>query len=273
MAVAITAVYNGESNSPGVDLTITGLSGSGTVTVRRIDNTAEDATMVVRGFSATPQTGSTMVGEDFEAPINRSIKYRVEVTGDQDDSADLTIPYSQPGDVWIKSIADPMLSRKVCMGEWSGSQYPARIIGKYEILGRKNPVVLTDVFGNREGEFTLLTYYSGVTNVGGTFKDLEDLLINGGTLLIQCADNDFTGESDMYFEVESLTRTRLSKVDASGRPAFTFKVSYIEVDQPSVSATGLGTRSYQDVLNENASYQAILDEYSDYLDLVQRAPN
>lgn len=273
MPLDITVVYNADTDSPGVDFTITGLSGTGTVTVRRIDNTAEDATVVVRGWQATTQSGTTMTGSDFEAPINRSIKYRVEADSTQDDSGNITIPYASFGDAWLKSVAFPVKSRKINITEWKTTEYSPRILGKYNILGREHPVVLTDVFGSRTGALKFTAWYDGSTAVGGTWRDIYDLVVGGGTLLLQTADNDFTGESDMFFEVESYERTRLGTVRSDGLLQFEYTVQFIEVDRPNVAEASLGIREYQDVVAENASYQAVVNEYPSYLELVQRAPD
>lgn len=272
MALAISATYNADTDSPGVSLTITGLSGTGNIIVRRIDNTLEDPTVVVRGFSNVSQTGTTMTGDDFEAPINRSVKYRVEADSATANSSNLTIPYASPGDVWIKSVGLPDYSRKVNVSKWPSTTFEPRILGNYNILGREKPVILTDVFGARKDSIEIVCYYDQSTANGGTWRDLENLLIRGGTLFLQCADNDFSGESDMYFEVLGLSKARLLATNPDAKPWFRYTIQFQETDQPSVSEVSLGTRSYQDVILENATYQAIIDEYPTYLELVQRAP-
>lgn len=76
MAVSITAVDNGDMDSPGIDLTISGLTGFDSVTVERIDNESFYPTVPVRGLDDVPAS-ATMAVTDFEAPIGHSVKYRI----------------------------------------------------------------------------------------------------------------------------------------------------------------------------------------------------
>src|SRR5688572_17464743 len=76
MAIGITAIDNGNNDSPGIDIELTGLTGYDTVRVERIDNDGFYSTVAVRGLDDV-QTSATMVVTDYEAPIGHSVKYRV----------------------------------------------------------------------------------------------------------------------------------------------------------------------------------------------------
>lgn len=76
MALAITATYNSDTDSPGVDLVITDADGYDTLTVERVDNTGAYETTPVRGLDGISPSLSTIAETDFEAPIGISVKYR-----------------------------------------------------------------------------------------------------------------------------------------------------------------------------------------------------
>lgn len=78
MAIGISAAYNSDTDSPGVNLSITGLTGFENISVVRIDNTGYYDNSLVRGLDAANLDGaSTIVTTDFEAPIGKSIQYQV----------------------------------------------------------------------------------------------------------------------------------------------------------------------------------------------------
>lgn len=80
MAVGIVAVFNGSYHSPGFDITISGLSGYDTITVERIDTTGENADTPVRGADQAAISGSAFAVTDYEAPVGKTIVYRVTAT-------------------------------------------------------------------------------------------------------------------------------------------------------------------------------------------------
>lgn len=76
MAFDITAVYNGSTDSPGIDLTINDTLGFSALLVERFDNSGNYATLPVRGLNHVTVGSSTVITTDFEAPIGLSVKYR-----------------------------------------------------------------------------------------------------------------------------------------------------------------------------------------------------
>lgn len=179
------------------------------------------------------------------------------------------IPIDDPGTTWLKSVGQPALSRRVNISRWDETSRPGRVLGEYEVLGRRNKVILTDVLGGREGTIALATFRVGdIWQSDSSLRDLELLLDQGGTLLLQVGGRDVTGEEDMYLAVTSMTRRRVGVV--GGDFAHLIELGFIETDRPWSEQQSLGLRSWSDVLSQNASWVSVLDNHSTWLDLLQR---
>lgn len=173
------------------------------------------------------------------------------------------------GTVWLKSIGQPALSRRVNVVDFEETQRPGRILGEYEVLGRPNKVVLTDVMGGREGTVQIVTFQmGGVWESDLTSRDLQILLQHGGTLLLQTAGHSITGEEDMYFEIRDFSRKRIGPV--GGELVHLHSVSFIEVDRPATTQESLALRGWQDLLDQNATWNGALTNHTTWLDALQR---
>lgn len=287
MAIGASVIYNGSYHSPGFDIAVTGLTGKTRLWIQREDPSGFSAPVRVRGADdITISSINTFAITDYEAPVNPYVQYRVvgyvypfgsieEVVTPAIQSA-----FTNHGEVWLKSVSQPALSRRVNMVDWSDRSTPGRILGEYPVLGRKNKVVITDVLGGREGSFILTTYLEAPNAWAQASSpwDLEALLTEGQTLMIQTTGLTFTGEPDMYFEVKNVSRRRTSLTGAYGNAipfqqtdlVFEFTIDYIEVDRPATTQESLGLRGWQDVLNQNATWQKVLDDHTTWLDTLQR---
>lgn len=185
------------------------------------------------------------------------------------ESATYTIASLDPGAVWLKSVAFPTLSRRVNIVDFDDTRRPGRVLGEYEVLGRRNKVVLTDVMGGREGSFTVATFPSGGTWWSDShWRDLQALLAEGGPLLLQMSGADLTGEEDMYLAVTNVSRKRVGVI--GGELVHLHTIDYIEVDRPASANQILSLRTWQDVIDQNASWQEVIDNYSTWLEVLQR---
>src|SRR5574338_124257 len=249
MALGITATVTNDTNSPYVSISLTGLTVGVTYTVTRIDNTDEYSTVAVRGIDTISASATTAAGTDYEAPIGRSIKYRVTQNAATADSSNVSLSYVSIGDVWIRSVSTPALSRKVVIGEWPSTDYPTRILSESSVLGRKNPVIITDAWGTRKGTFTIITDNDDGLSAT-TWQQMVALLTGGGTLMLQTTGRTPSGQEDMYFEVSSYGRTRLGPLRSDGKNVYKHEIGFSEVDRPATAEESLGLRSYANVLDE-----------------------
>ena len=258
--VAIAVTLDNDPDAPNVQITLTSITNPGaTYTVYRVDNTGEDSDTPVRGLDQVVPDSTSDAGFDFEVPIGKSVSYRVEQGVDTDTDGPLTIPSADFGAVWLSSVHQPLLSRRVVMSEWNVTEYPTRILGKYNVLGRKNPVVLTDTWGTRQGNMKLVTDNDNISDT--TWRELYLLLTEGKTLLLRTPGRAYSGELDMYFDIESYSRTRIGPIRADGKIPFLHDITFIEVDRPATAEESLGLRTWQDVLDDYATWQDVLDEY------------
>lgn len=174
------------------------------------------------------------------------------------------------GAAWIKSVNQAALSRYVTIQSLDAVQMEPRILGEYDVLGRSKPVILTDAWGGRKVKVTILTDDTPV--LPGTYMEIKTLLTQGDTLLLQTQDGAQTGFEDMYFEVTSYSTKRLGRFDGTTNMTFVHEIGMAEVDRPTTTAESLGLRSWQDVKDENATWQAVLNNYSSWLEVLQQAP-
>lgn len=255
MALGITAVVTDDFNSPYVTITVTGITvGPNPWTVTRIDNTGETATVAVRGMDTVDATSTTGAGVDYEAPIGNSVKYRVTQNAATADSTNVTVAYQNVGDCWLRSVDNQTLSRRVAMSEFSETSYPTRILSNVNVLGRQKPIIITDAWGGRTGSLVIVTDNDdGLMTT--TWQDIVALVTGGGTMFLQTVGRTETGQDDMYFEINSYSRTRMGpiKSDGLGKNVYQHNIEFTEVDRPSTLQTTIGLRNYTSVLNEAAS--------------------
>lgn len=259
--VAIAVVANGDDDAPGVQISLTGITNPGAAyTVYRVDNTGEDPDTPVRGLDSITPSSTSDADTDWEVPIGKSVSYRVEQGVSTDTDGPLTIASDDFGAVWLSSVHQPALSKRVVMSEWNATEYPTRILGNYKVLGRKNPVLLTDTWGSRTGSMKIVTDNDTISDT--TWRELFLLLTEGKTLLLRTSGRSYSGEVDMYFEVENYNRSRIGPVRVDGKIPFLHEVSFIEVDRPATAEESLGLRSWQDLLDDHADWQSVLDDYN-----------
>lgn len=183
--------------------------------------------------------------------------------------ASVGIPAPDSGTVWLKSIGQPTLSRRVNMVDFAEITRPGRVLGEYEVLGRPNKVVLTDVLGGREGQFTVVTYpVDGFWESDSNTRDLQVLFQFGGTLLLQTAGHSVTGEDDLYFEIKNFSRKRITPV--GGELVHLHSIDFVEVDRPAVAQESLTLRDWQDVIDQNSTWSNVLSNHTTWLDVLQR---
>lgn len=129
------------------------------VVVDRFDNAQLTNPTVVRGGSRVPMTaGQTLRIDDYEFNPGVLNTYRVRAYN----ASDVEVPtysYTQTitpnlGTIWLKSPVYPFLNRPVTVVDFSAVATPARG-GVMEVLGRRDPVAVTEVRGSRRYELVL----------------------------------------------------------------------------------------------------------------------
>jgi hypothetical protein len=206
----------------------------------------------------TPITADSMVVEDYEAPLGVPVTYRIEMTNSDGltgaSSRTSTAVTLDPGDrnyCWLKHPSLPNLNVRLLVK--TGPDWKQGI--EQSVLrprGRATPVVLSDLRQSREGSLVVWTQSDDER------EPLRFLLSEGDVLLWQVAPG--MGETDVYVSVGEVTAARVSTYGPE--PWREWTLPLIEVDMPTSGLAGSATRTWQDVLVENATWGDVLNRYA-----------
>jgi len=222
------------------------------------DNPEADGTPI-RGATHVALSGiSEFITFDTEAPLDTSFYYRVILDGAY--MAQTTAAHTIQTDgmtFWVKDVIQGVNSVKVRLQSMSDVVRSANTLGTYKVLGRANPIIVTDVQQGRTGSMQLSTATSDDS------QGLLDLFASGSTLLLQCPRAAHF--PDMYFTAGDLTESW------NGGTAFnqihTFTFPFTESDSPSEQAFNLPSNAWllvtqfdnwQDMLDKRITWQAVL---------------
>lgn len=160
-------------------------------------------------------------------------------------------------EVWLKNLARPFLNRAVVVTDWSDVEQASRN-GIFDIVGRSNPVAVTDVRTSRRYVLTIML------DSGDDAEDMRLCLAAGDPVLLHVpADCDVPG---MYAVVGDIAISRRSQ--RAVRRFITLPL--VECAKPGPDIVG-ATATYQTVLNNYATYADVLaafDTYQELLDLI-----
>jgi hypothetical protein len=289
----ISIVFNNNENSPGFDITITTDIALNEATMVRRDPSGLYADATVRGLDGIDiSAGSTLV-PDFEAPINTPVEYwfTYELAGESFEIGPILPtpedyiptqqgPYAESD--FIKSVETPSLSRRVIVTEFGEVSRKGNVLGQYHVLGRKNPVVITDIMAGYTGSMSVVVL--GTNQQASFYRSIDILIDQGDTLLFQSNNSESSTFLDFYFKITSVKRKRLTSVDYLSEPSdvgsttdlfveYTF--DFIEVDRPATlgEAPSLYTWDtyYHQEFDDWNTWQEILDFRTSWLDVLRRA--
>lgn len=288
MALGITVTNTSTVSSPQIQISVTGLV-AGTYTIQRQDqiNTFNEN---VRGADTITVITSTAVVTDREAPVGGTYKYLISNAAQTPvlssvivmTPAAATAGAYPNNTAWIKNTSDPTQNRNMVVENWEGNAHEAVVLSTNRVLGRKNPVVFTDIWGARSGSFTVMNDADVLS--GYPAADILNLLSSGDVLLFQNIYDMSTGDTwrDMYMVVTSLQETwheRPFNSLSTGqrvRSGQSWEVGYQEVDRPpTLNVTqGIGTwgdlkldassntLTYTAIAARDVTYAGTLNRYS-----------
>lgn len=285
MAIGVSAV---STTSLGWQITVTGANSYDFIRVTRVDNTSYYDDAIVRGFDMVAPTGSTMIVDDDEAPFNTSLNYRAEgfmlsnlVTPASSATAG---PYTTTVPFGFALIADVLDTGSRVHGavpeeglrSWD---IDGNVKGTYKVLGRKNPVVITDTAGSRSGSLKMTNIQSFTTQYDATgphgalyspYLGRWNSIFNAGSTLLFRNDHNTTGFDDLYFKVQSVTATRIGRISTEGvnTPTMDFDIKYVEVDRPATSIEGLGLYTWQTILDSNVDWTDVNATHATWADVL-----
>lgn len=206
----------------------------------------------VRGGGAVPVSGAdTAALDDYEFVPGAVNYYRV--TGGADVYT-TTITPAQTG-VWLKSITRPFLNRAVEVVDHSDIRRDARN-GIFEVIGRSDPVAVTDVRGSRSWEMTVKV---------DTVSDadaLETVFASGDPLYVQT-----DGTKDIpagYVVVGDLTRRRYGRLSARRY----FDLPLRNVAAPGADVVG-ATVTWETLVAEFGTWANVLAEFGTWAEIAE----
>ena len=245
------------------EISLSGLTGWTTFTVQRTGPTGTVAT--IRSANNAVVTANTWVGFDLEAPLGASCLYTVTVyqappstTTASAISGYVVIP-TQNGVGWVKDLTQSALNAQVTIQSLSDVKRPSRQ-QVYPVVGRPNPVVVSDVLTGRTGTLSLMT--TGSTD----YQAVLGLLQPGTVLFFQATPADYF--SDMYFVAGDVTEQRPAQTSTDMTRIW--QIDFTEVDSPSGALTTIPGNSYLAVVSFG-TYQELLTTRSTYLSVLDTA--
>lgn len=290
MSLHISVTYDDSTYyTPGYSIVVSGLnsvSGAATVLVQREDLATGDLADI-RGIANTPVIIDTAVSTDLEHPYYNDVagwQYNCYVydddgvllastssgtfTGEQSRNDLMAeFPYTT---VVIASIMQPAISLPVIINDFPTWTIAGSVLGTFKPLGRKFPVVITDAFGAKSGQFNIL---SDIALSGVSDKRLIDLLTYNDTFLFQ-PYFDSGNVGNMYIKITDISANRITLAESvpsymrTGSTCMQYVVSFVEVDRPITSSAPTTIVSWQDVLDNNATWQDVFDAHPDWLDVL-----
>lgn len=191
----------------------------------------------VRGATGVAPIGDVWIGYDYEAGNGQATVYRARATGE---IAAGPWTSSSPTSwtskrTWLKDVRNTARSRTVQVNAQPGLTYP-RVATVHRPLGRRDPVVVSDVRQLPSGEVTFLT----VTDTEAA--DLLDLL-DGTVLLLQTVATERFGSR--YIHILDVQEVR--PADVESEPARLWRVPFVEVAAPADAGVVVAGLTWGDI--------------------------
>jgi hypothetical protein len=226
------------------------------ITIRRVD--ADGSLTPLRGYGQeydrAPYTTSPVVVEDYEAPLGSRIWYVAEwynssgVLVARLQTQIITAPVLADGDyVWFKSPGLPAMNVMVMMEtavKWDRAARSAALT----IVGRRNPVQITDVRGGRTGSLSILIWDE-------PSQVLFDQLLDPGLPVLIQAMPGYGLPGNLYVSVGDSSTESVVNVASDEGWRWTLAVS--EIDRPEGGLQGSAAGTWQDVMATNADWGAV----------------
>ena len=263
-ALAVTVTPNGSLAYN--EISVSGLTGWTTFSIQRTN--PDGSQSIIRSANGISTGGvDAWTGFDVEAPLGAACTYAVIVEQPKPDgttttyqivSPAVTIPVSSSVG-WLKNLSQSALNTQVTIQTLSDVKRPSRQ-QVYPVVGRSNPVVVSDVLTGRTGTLSLMTI--GTTD----YQSILGLLQPGTTLFFQATPDDYF--ADMYFIAGDVTEQRPAQT--SSDLTRIWQIDFTEVDSPSGALTSIPGNSYLLVTNFG-TYQNLLDDRATYLSVLDEA--
>jgi len=253
-AGSVTVVAAADNPNAQVSVTVSGLGFYSNLSVVRVVNSVE---YPLRGATNIATNGvSSYVTFDFEAPLDTAVSYRAYLDGSLVVPSNTVTIVTDGRTFWLKDVVLGSFSCKVYVEAMSEITRPANVVASFKVIGRANPIIVTDVRQGRTGTMTLTALTVGDQTA------LNDILASGNTLLFQCpATANFP---DMYFQPGDIIETWRGTMS---NPIHSYAIPFTETDAPSQQAFTLASNSWL-LVTQFSTWQDVLDKRSEWTDVL-----
>lgn len=291
MALKLTVTPIDGSGIVGLELTVSAEFGFTRFSIERV-NTATGTVTAVRGgeYQVLDVNELVITLYDSECPLSNydnvgpacyyiASAYVTDDLGlidhDQDvqHTSDSFNLHDTAGAVWLKNpsvnVGAPSSNNKFLLDHFDDSTYSARVLASTQVLGRRNPVIVTDIMGGRQSAFVIASYPEAETVYGYAWQrsDILALIGTGETLMFQTTGD--MGVEDFYFKVTGdIQEAQLSQGPAT--PDRLWTIQFTEVDPPEndvVNQPG-GSHTWYEIATNYASWQSVLDNHTTWSEVL-----
>jgi len=236
-----------------VRLTVTVPAGHDTLSLARVGPSGTVA--YVRGYQqATVTAGATLVIRDFEAPIGVPLTYTVTTwnaaTPGTTDTGTVTVTIPDGGcdDTWLTDLARPTNTQRIVIERLDELAYTVPA-GVHDILGRRTPIVSSDIANTPTFELNFLTASDDER------ENARATLGNGVPVLLRTPPAN--GIGSLYFAVTGFREQRI--VNRARVQDRRFVVAAVQVERPDTSLyLPIPPATYATVKASFATYAALL---------------
>lgn len=290
--LARTAAFRNADLSPAIT-PVTQLNASAQDVARPALTITEDALLALRvawkqddwtSITAGP-VGWSLIGDAVStagSDAAQSWSYRVQATAESEPAGTYTVtggaaaisragitafrplPYltRQTGSitptlttVWLKFIARPFLNRVITLGDWGDIERASRS-AVFEVVGRREPIGVTETHGSRRVTITAIAATQGEA-------DALDLATSLGDAVFLHTPAD-CGVPTLYAVLGDTTISRKSR--RTDRRVF--ELPLIEVSAPGPDVVG-ASGTWNTVLNNYATWQVVLSTFATWQEVAE----
>lgn len=170
---------------------------------------------------------------------------------------------------WFKNPGLGDVDKRFLLDHIDPMAYQARVLTNTPVLGRANPIIVTDVLGGRAGTFYITSIPEAESIYGYEYSRAAIMsLFAPGTILFFQTTPETTGINDMFFMVTGdITE---SPYEGPIGPDRMWTIPFTEVDSPEGGLTlsptvtwldvGLNHPSWQDIETNVATWLALLED-------------
>lgn len=257
------------TSPPSTDLFLSSLP-AGTVKVR-VWRQWNDQQQRVRGDEQASVISLATRLEDYDLPVGRAVTYTAQCfdnTGAElapvAASSPVTVNMADPTTAWVSDPLAPGLALLLSMESGDDTREFISDTVHAQIIGDGDPVAISGVRSTASGwEFVVICFNYEQSNA------FEALIEAGGVLLIRTAPDVVRHRTGLiYLSAPTIKELRRRDIVRPNPHRSDWLLSGRQTKPPSVSVV-MPLREYADMEAENATYQAVIDDFTDYLALLR----